>query len=148
MKFGYQIKGMEVKNYEGKIWEESGHDLDIIMEKDNIGYGVEIKNRLGYIDKDEFEIKIRICQYLGIRPVFVTRMLPKIWIEDLRKAGGFALILKYQLYPRFLSEQAKILREQLNLPVDSPRALMDGTIQRFENWHIKLVNSKQDSHRM
>ena len=145
-KFGYVIKGLEMKSYGEKTWNTTEHDLDIIMEKDNFGYGVEIKNKLSYIDKDEFDIKIKMCHYLGIRPVFVNRMLPKIWIQELKKEGGFALILKYQLYPRFLSEQAKLLKEKLNLPVDSPRALMDGIIQRFENWHQSNVNSSLDSH--
>ncbi|HET6995185.1 MAG TPA: hypothetical protein VFI06_09410 [Chitinophagaceae bacterium] len=146
-KFGYIIKGLEIKEYGGRSWTDSDHDLDIIMEKDNIGYGVEIKNKLSYIDKDEFDIKIKICHHLRVKPVFVNRMLPAIWIEELRSAGGFALILKYQLYPRFLSDQARILREHLSLPVDSPKALMDGTIQRFENWHKKNVNSKYNSHK-
>jgi hypothetical protein len=140
-KFGFTVKGLEMREYHGKIWDLSKHDLDIIMEKDSLAYGVEIKNKLSYIDKDEFDIKIKICLHLGIRPVFVNRMLPRIWIEELRRKGGFALILKYQLYPRFLSDQAEVLRNQLGLPVDSPRSLMDGTIQRFENWHRKLVNS-------
>jgi len=141
VKFGYLVRGLETSSFNEKIWKATDHDLDFIMEKDGIPYGVEVKNKLSYIDKVEFDIKIKICHHLGIRPVFVNRMLPKIWIEELRAQGGFALILKYQLYPRFLSNQAKILREQFNLPVDSPKALMDGTIQRFENWHIKNVNS-------
>ena len=141
-KFGYLIKGLEVRLYNNKKWEETEHDLDIIMEKEGLGYGVEIKNKLSYIDKKEFDIKVRMCDHLGVRPVFVNRMLPKIWINELRSAGGFALILKYQLYPRFLGDQARILREQLGLPIDSPKALMDGTIQRFENWHRNLVNSR------
>jgi hypothetical protein len=141
-KFGYTVKGLEVREYNGRSWTSSEHDLDIVMEKDKIGYGVEVKNKLSYIDKDEFDTKIKICQHLNIKPVFVNRMLPTIWIEELRRAGGFALILKYQLYPRFLSEQAKTLKDKLGLPVDSPKALMDGTVQRFENWHQKYVKLK------
>jgi hypothetical protein len=136
-KFGYLIKGLNVNSYNGQTWQLTDHDLDIIMEKDSIAHGVEVKNRLAYIDKKEFDIKIQICNHLQIKPVFVNRMLPKIWIEELRSQGGFALILKYQLYPTLLSNQARLLREQFYLPVDSPRALMDGTIQRFENWHKK-----------
>jgi hypothetical protein len=138
-KFGYLIKGLNVNSYNGRNWTVTNHDLDIIMEKDSIAYGVEVKNRLAYIDKEEFDVKIQICDQLQIKPVFVNRMLPRIWIEELRLLGGFALILKYQLYPTLLTEQAKLLREQFFLPVDSPRALMDGTIQRFENWHKKNV---------
>jgi hypothetical protein len=66
-------------------------------------------------------------------------MLPKNWINQLVEAGGFALILKYQLYPEILIETVKAMRNFLQLPVDCPNSLKDGTIQRFVNWHEKHV---------
>ncbi|MFN2516462.1 MAG: hypothetical protein ABR556_09625 [Pyrinomonadaceae bacterium] len=83
--------------YREKVWAESEHNLDFIFERDGIPYGIEVKNTLGYMDRGEFLLKIRLCEWLGIRPVFVCRMLPKSWIYDLNKSGGFALILKYQV---------------------------------------------------
>jgi hypothetical protein len=62
-------------------------------------------------------------------------MIPKSWINELVKAGGFALILKYQLYPWSHRELAKRVANELNLPVDAPRALADGTMARFLRWH-------------
>src|SRR5260221_14385664 len=50
-------------------------------------------------------------QLCRIRPVFVCRMLPKSWIFELLRAGGFALILKYQLYPSTHRELAKRVKE-------------------------------------
>jgi len=57
----------------------------------------------------------------------------------LNLAGGFALILKYQLYPWSHHELAKRVAKELKLPVDAPKAIEDGTMVRFLRWHRKLV---------
>ena len=72
---------------------------------------------------------------LGIYPVFVVRMLPKVWIKEIVESGGFALILKHQLYPWSHRDLARRIRQELHLPVDAPRALEDGTMERFSRWH-------------
>jgi hypothetical protein len=56
-----------------------------------------------------------------------------------RSAGGFVLVLKYQLYPWTHRELARTVREDLGLPVDAPRALAEGTMERFVRWHRKRV---------
>jgi hypothetical protein len=66
-------------------------------------------------------------------------MLPKIWIEDVRRAGGFCLILKYQLYPWAHRDVAERVARELGLPVDAPRSLEKGTMERFERWHRKQL---------
>jgi hypothetical protein len=93
------MKGRDANKYGGQVWTESDHDVDFVFERDGRAYGVEVKNTLGYMDRIEFETKIRLCRELGIRPVFAARMLPRSWIHDLIEVGGFALIFKYQLYP-------------------------------------------------
>jgi len=112
--------------------------MDFIFERDGQAYGIEVKNTLGYMDREEFETKIRLCREIGVRPVFAARMLPKTWINDLINAGGFALILKYQLYPWAHRELAKTVRSELGLPVDAPRRLNEGTMKRFLKWHERL----------
>lgn len=88
--------------------------------------------------KDEFDIKIEICQYLGIKPVFAVRQLPKDWINQLYKQGGFALILKYQFFPPIITEQARKFARELRFPIDVPRDLENGTMLRFlNNYHNK-----------
>ena len=87
------------------------------------------------MDYRELKTKMEICRYVGVTPVFAARMLPKTWIHEIREAGGFALILKYQLYPWAHRELARRVKTELGLPVDAPRALEDGTMRRFVNWH-------------
>ncbi len=129
--------GRNVNDYKGKKWEETDHNLDFIFERDGVAYGLEVKNTLGYMEHEELRIKTKMCQYLGLKPVFVVRMIPKSWIHELNSAGGFGLILKYQLYPWTHKELAKRVSEALQLPVDAPKALHDGTMQRFITWHNK-----------
>jgi hypothetical protein len=144
-RFGFNHRGRNINEFRELKWTHSNHNLDFIWERDNICYGVEVKNTLGYIEKEEFYLKIDLCSHLKIVPMFVARMLPKNWIYDLQRKGGFALILKYQIYPSYLNHIAKSIRENLGLPVDSPRTLMDGTMQRLMKWHTKYVKFKGDS---
>lgn len=134
------LKGQGTNEYRGKKWTETEHDMDMIYERDGKAYGIEVKNTLSYMDQDEFKIKIKLCEKLGICPVFAVRMIPNHWISELSRKGGFALILKYQLYPWSLKDLAKRIVEELDLPVDTPRRLEDGTMERFVKWHQKQVN--------
>lgn len=133
------MRGRNTNTFQDKTWIESQHDLDFIFEKDGLAYGVEVKNTLRYMDYEEFQIKIRLCQQLGIRPLFVVRMIPRTWVRELVQAGGFALILKYQLYPSAHKPLAKQIARELQLPVDAPRRLAEGTMQRFLQWHVRNV---------
>ena len=69
----------KVKEYHGKKWEKTGHDLDFVFNRDGVAYGCEIKNTLGYIDKEELEVKPGMCAYFGIRPLFIMRYSPKTY---------------------------------------------------------------------
>lgn len=129
----------EVREYQGREWTETEHDLDFIFERDGIAYGVEVKNKLQYMDRGEMLTKIRLCQAIGVRPVIVARMLPGTWIIELAKQGGFALVLGYQLYPWANRDLAARVRQNLGLPVDTPRRLEAGTMQRFVNWHEQQI---------
>ncbi|MBE9224006.1 hypothetical protein IQ264_00755 [Phormidium sp. LEGE 05292] len=117
------------------IWTQTEHDMDFIFERDSVRYGVEVKNTLGYMEQEELNIKINLCKSLGIRPVFVVRMAPKNWIHEVSKAGGFILILKYQLYPFTHIHLARKVASTLSLPVDAPRTLLDRTMNRFLFYH-------------
>lgn len=138
-KLQFLLKGRNTSGYNGTKWTATAHNLDLIIEKDGIAYGVEVKNTLGYIDKEEYEIKMKMCKHLGIRPVFAARMLPVIWNYEIYKAGGFALIMKYLMYPEYLQDLAATMKNELFLPVDTPKSLYDGTLNRFNNWHLKNV---------
>jgi hypothetical protein len=130
----FVLVGEESNSYGGKTWEATKHDLDFIFERDGVGYGVEVKNTLGYLDVSEFVTKIRLARHIGLKPVFAVRALPKTWAYALVQAGGYAMVMGYQFYPWTHKEIADRMREELGLPVDTPKRIEQGTMQRFENW--------------
>jgi hypothetical protein len=128
------LLGEEVNAHGGIQWTESEHNLDFIFGKGGNTFGVEVKNTLGYLDIDEFVIKVKMALMLGIKPVFAVRYIPKTWADALIQAGGYAMIMGFQFYPWTHLELAKEIREKLHLPVDTPRRIEAGTMQKFENW--------------
>jgi hypothetical protein len=144
---GFMPVKRNTRSYKKRRWRKTDHDLDFIFEKDNVSYGCELKNSLSYINKVEPEIKLDICHFLKIRPLFVMRMAPKTYIHMINKLGGYALIFKYQLYDLSQIKVVTRIKEELGLPVDCPRAIYEGTMQRLEKWHKKNVNLKKNSQR-
>jgi hypothetical protein len=51
---GFEILGRDIRGFAGRQWVETGHDLDMIVRRDGFGYGVEVKNQLGYMDHANF----------------------------------------------------------------------------------------------
>lgn len=55
---GFIPTAKKVREYKGKQWTATGHDLDRVFERDGIAYGAEVKNTLGYIEREEFLFKM------------------------------------------------------------------------------------------
>jgi len=137
---GFLPVAKNVKAYNEKKWEETGHDLDFVFKKDNVEYGCEIKNTLGYIDKEEMEIKLKMCEYFNVKPLFIMRYSPKTYNNEIIKSGGFVLIFESQIYELSQVELVKKIRNIIGYPVDNPKAIPGGIIDRFEKLHNKSVN--------
>jgi hypothetical protein len=105
-----------------------------------VGTALRSRTRCAYLDKGEFDTKIRLAEHLGLIPVFVCRALPRSWIWELRERGGFSLVLHWQLYPPLLRQLVERMRARFELPVDTPRRLQDGTMARFTKWHTKQLD--------
>lgn len=143
-KKGFKIEGEDVNEFKGKKWTKTNHNLDLILSNDNIEYGTEIKNKLEYIGKKELDIKLDICDYLSIRPLFIMRFAPKSYIDEIRNRGGFTLIFETQIYPLGQEYLVDKIKKDLNLPVMCSKAIPEGIINRFIKWHKICVNSNQN----
>jgi hypothetical protein len=139
---GFVPVGRETQRNGDLVWTSTGHDLDRIFERDGVRYGTEIKNTLDYIDREQLIVKLAMCEHLHLRPLFVVRFAPKTYVERVRQAGGFTLVLKYQLYPFGQEAFAREVRERLGLPVDCPRALYAATVQRLLRWHLEHLGTE------
>jgi len=128
---GFLPLGRNVKSVDGKDWKDSGHDLDRVFIREGVRYGVEIKNRLSYMDFAEIQIKTRMCQFFEVIPLFIVRMFPKSYFDYVYERGGISLIFEYQLYPHGQHQLAREVRQKLRLPVDCPASIYDGTLTRL-----------------
>jgi len=135
---GFMPKAKKVKEYADKKWGKTGHDLDFVFMRDEVAYGCEIKNTLGYIDKEELKVKLEMCAYFGIKPLFIMRYSPKTYNKLIYDHGGFALIFETQIYELSQEILVKKIRDVLGLPVICSKAIPGGIIDRFERWHLKL----------
>ena len=133
----FKFIGKDINKYKRKEWEESKHNLDFIIERDNIVYGCEVKNTYDYIDKKELDMKLRMCDYLGIRPLFIMRYAPKTYNYEIINRNGYTMIFETQVYPIALKKLVKEIKNNLKLPVDCPSSIPSGIIERFIKWHKK-----------
>ena len=139
---GFRILQHKVKEVDGRAWTETNHDLDFLIVRDGIRYGVEVKNQLGYIDRTELQIKLAMCHHFGVRPMFVTRALPKNYIYEVGRAGGYSLLTDNQNYPLLAEDLARRVRAVLNLPVGVIERFPNTALDRFEKWHEKQAAAR------
>lgn len=137
---GFALVGENTRTYRAATWDETGHDLDFIVERDNVAYGCEIKNRFEYIERDEMRIKIRMCKHLGITPLFIMRAGPKSYINEIWQEGGFTKIFEAHIFPFGFGSLVDEIRNELpGMPVDSPRDLPDTILNRFLEAHARRM---------
>lgn len=136
---GFRISQQKVRAVDGVTWTETKHDLDFLVERDGVRYGVEVKNQLGYIDLTEFQIKRAMCEHFGIKPMFITRVMPKNYINDVYRDGGYSLLTVNQNYPLLGKGLARRVQEVLGFPVAVIQRLPDTALVRFERWHERQL---------
>src|SRR5215831_9670724 len=96
---GFMPRARAIRAWAGREWTETDHNLDRVYERDGIAYGAEIKNTLIYMPPEEMVVKLRMCEHLGLRPLFIVRMAPKNYIELVRERGGYTFVFEWQQYP-------------------------------------------------
>ena len=135
---GFIITGANTNEHQGKKWKKTGHNLDFIAEHKSgeLKIGVEVKNTLSVPEREEVEIKIDICHYLGLAPVFATRWIQP-YIEILDDSGGFGWIFKTQIYPLGFDNLTKTIWKRLGLPVNVRTDLPEKNVKIFTNWVTK-----------
>ncbi len=139
---GFRILQQKVRAVDNRLWTESKHDLDFLIERDGVRYGVEVKNQLGYIGQTEFQIKLAMCEFFGIRPMFITRAMPKNYINNVVRGGGYSLLTDNQNYPLLADDLARRVRAVLQLPVGVIRQFPDTALTRFERWHSRTLEQE------
>jgi hypothetical protein len=125
------------RRYADKQWSETMHQLDFIVARDGIVYGAEVKNTWDYIPPSELRLKQRMCEFFGIKPLFIWRFAPKSYMWEIIEGGGYGMIFKAHIFPPTQQKLVEKIKGVLNLECDCPRRIPDGILQRFVNWHVK-----------
>lgn len=133
MNRGFVSAGEDTNEYKGRKWTKTKHDLDFIIQKDDRAYGCEVKNTWAYIERAEMRVKLDICEFLGLVPLFIMRYAAKSYLEEIRGRNGTFVIFEWHIYPFGQEELVKRIRETLGLGADCPRAIPSGIIDRFMN---------------
>ena len=139
---GFKIIGIHTASYRDKEWTKTNHNLDFIAEHKSgkLDIGVEVKNTLPIIEREELDIKLEICDYLGIRPVFAVRWI-KPYTELIRKKGGFSWVFKTQIYPPGFENLTATLYNRLHLPVTVRTELPEKSVRLFIRWVQKQIHT-------
>ena len=133
---GFKLVAKETNEYQGKKWTENDKDLDFIFEYGGLGFGVEVKNRLEYIKRDVFQIKMfDMCDFLGLIPILVARMSPAIYISRLDEHGGYTLIFKRKAFEYAYQEEVKEFWKKTLLPVNfTDELVFKKQKDKFQRW--------------
>lgn len=131
----FKIVGRNTNNFEGKKWLKSNKDLDFIIEKDSINYGVEIKNTFDYMPQDEFEEKLDMCKLLGLIPMFPLRCPSPQQYELMKTANGLALQFKTRIFSPGFQKLVTEIWNNFRLPVSIWQQITPPIERNFVNYH-------------
>lgn len=105
-------------------------------------YGVEVKNTLGYMEQDEFDIKLQMCNYLGINPLWILRNAPKNQFDQMKAEDGFILKFWAQIYPPTQEPLVRDIWNLMRLPVAVWIEIPLKVINLFLRHHNRLKSKK------
>lgn len=138
---GFEIENRNTNEFNGVKWKRTDHDLDFIVSKNDIFYGVEVKNTFEYIPREEFEIKMfKMCPYLNLIPMCVFRFAPKFYIDELNKKDGFGFVFKSKVFPYGQERIVSQLWRDTLLPVRVSTELSRKGENNFRQWHEKKLS--------
>jgi hypothetical protein len=97
---GFEIVGESTRGYNGMSWTKTRDNLDIVAvhRSKGLAVGVEVKNTLDLIERREVQLKIEMCEHLGLTPLFAVRWIgPRAGL--VMKHDGIIWEFKTQVYP-------------------------------------------------
>jgi hypothetical protein len=140
---GFTIVKENSNSYRGRTWPVTEHNLDFIAELSNgKGIGVEVKNTVHYIPREEMLTKLDICDYLGIQALFAVRWMPKSYIyEDVFPRKGFCWLFEYQAYPLGYEELCRQIVTRLKFPAMVMTEIPPRARQIFADYFVKPLQN-------
>ena len=140
---GFNILGRDVSEFKGKVVSgiqgKTLPDLDFVIEKDNVIYGVDVKNWIRYERDSRFDIirKVSLAKQLDIVPFIVARYVDRdtMYTEIIEK-GGICYPYQMLLIP---STYESLAREAVSL-LGYPMLAIDFLPKFKKEFILKLHN--------
>ena len=143
---GFKIHGREKSEFKGKkVAGVRGKDLpnlDFIIEKDNVIYGVDVKNWVKYERQTRFMViaKVELAIQLGIVPFIIARYVDRdtIYKEIIEKKG---LCYPYQmlLVPTSYESLAREANALLGYPILAVDSLPSYKVKFLQKLHSRWL---------
>lgn len=134
----------KVNSYKGKVWDDTEHSLDIVAEHTvkKVVIGIEIKNTLEPLERDEWETKIQLCKKIGIIPVFACRWIGP-YKKEITQNGGFPWQFKTQMYPIGHESFVEEMKKKFRFPIDVRSEIPEESIKELEEWITTLKSMRK-----
>jgi len=141
----FQVVDRHTKSFRGKTCKKSRKNLDFIVEKDGVSYGMEVKNTFDYMPQDEFEEKLDMCQFLGLLPVFPLRYPSPQQFELMGEVDGLALAFKTRFFPPGNQKLVTAIWNHFRLPVSIWEDILPSTEAIFLSYHHRQLLKQTSS---
>ena len=135
----FEIKGRNTNEYKGNKWTGTDENLDFILERDGVSYGVEVKNSLRYIEYDEFTNKLKMCDLLGLIPMWVLRNAPEVQFNTMKANNGRILAFRSQIYPFGQEGLTRDMWNLMRLPVTVKPKMPAKTVRIMNDFHARNI---------
>jgi hypothetical protein len=140
---GFKIHGRDVSKFNGKeikgeVGKEPGN-LDFVVERDNVVYGVDVKNWIRYEadTREEVRRKVRFALELGTQPFIIARYLDQDTIyTEINAKGGIAYRYVRLLVPEIFESLAVRAKELLGYPMLATDKFPDYSVKWVEKLHL------------
>ena len=127
---GFSIEGEDVNEFEGEK-ATIGGNIDFVARKDDLCFGVEVKNRLEY--PDDLANKVQIAIELKTIPVMVVRRVAWDVYGNLKKFGVLTKLYETCIMPKSYEPIVEECKQILGMPLIALDAITKGPKKHLAN---------------
>jgi hypothetical protein len=98
------------------------------------------------MEKDEFGVKLDMCKFLGLVPLWILRNAPAVQFEQIKPYNGFILKFKAQMYPPGQEPLVRDMWEKMRLPASVWKEVPEKSANIFLRQHERRISKKSAIH--
>jgi hypothetical protein len=138
----FEIIARDASTFKKRRWTKSDRNLDFIVRKDAVAYGVEIKNTFDYMEPDEFADKLEMCHHLGLIPLFPLRCPSESQFRAMKAANGLALKFKARIFPPGNQKLVTQIWNTFRLPITIWETIPPTIEKQFLTFHQRQTTGR------